>query len=52
MAFCNKDSLLFYSSDTRCVVSFMAASNDAVTSLILVLLGTLVLLKTMKLHTC
>ena len=51
MAFCNKDSLLFYSSDTRCVVFFMAASNDAVTSLILMLLRTVASLKTMKLRT-
>jgi len=52
MAFCNKDSLLFYSGDTRFVVSFMAASNDAVTSLIVMLLGTVVSPKTMKLHSC
>lgn len=52
MTFRNKDSLLFYSGDTRCVVSFMAASNDAVTSLILMLLGTVVELETMKLHSC
>lgn len=52
MAFCNKDGLLFYSSDNRCVVSFMAASNDAVASLIFMLFGKVISMKTMKLHSC
>lgn len=49
MAVCNKDSLLFHSSDTRCVVPFVAACTATGTSVVLMVLGTALSLKTMKL---
>lgn len=48
----NKDGLLFYSDGTRCIVPFMAASNDAAASLICMLLEKVISWKTMKLHYC